>query len=145
MTESPNNNVVIGTSHPNLRNFTPTFAISNRKSITRSHNILDHIVPSTNEITRRIVATNYNQSQWSGSLESPRCIHPSMDVCNNDTNSILVIDDTDKAYWNKISSLFHDNKHSRLSTSKINSPTLTLNTFHPPRLTIITTNSLLIS
>jgi hypothetical protein len=80
----------------------------------RVHNVLDHIIPPTDE-TARQVADNLKTSdselwnrldavvlQWMYATVSPDILQ-----------SILVIDDSAEACWQRIAAMFHDNKHSR--------------------------------
>jgi hypothetical protein len=80
----------------------------------RVHNVLDHIIPPTDE-TARQAADNLKTSdselwnrldavvlQWMYATVSPDILQ-----------SILVIDDSAEACWQRIAAMFHDNKHSR--------------------------------
>ncbi|XP_050877854.1 uncharacterized protein LOC127081664 [Lathyrus oleraceus] len=116
-------------------NFHSAFAINNVKTIisltlendsnlylswfalfkvqARVHNVLDHIIPSSD--TQAIQASadlKANDSELWNQLDAVVLQWMYATVSQDILQSILVVDDTAEECWKRIAAMFHDNKHS---------------------------------
>ncbi|GAU30137.1 hypothetical protein TSUD_360300 [Trifolium subterraneum] len=80
----------------------------------RIHNVLDHIIPSTDaEAVRSSAAIKANDSELWNRLDVVVLQWMYATVSQDILNSILVVDDSAEACWNRIVAMFNDNNHSR--------------------------------
>ncbi|XP_058724281.1 uncharacterized protein LOC131595817 [Vicia villosa] len=81
----------------------------------RIHNVHDHIVPPTDAKALQIVAKAKTNDLDLWNRFNPFLLQWMYATVSQDIlNSILVIDDSAEECWNRIASLFHNNKHSRV-------------------------------
>ncbi|KAK2395864.1 hypothetical protein QL285_057557 [Trifolium repens] len=80
----------------------------------RVHNVLDHIIPPTDaEAISAATTIKANDSELWNRLDAVVLQWMYATVSQDILNSILVIDDSAEACWNRIAAMFNDNKHSR--------------------------------
>ncbi|XP_020249077.1 uncharacterized protein LOC109826459, partial [Asparagus officinalis] len=80
----------------------------------RVHNVLDHIVPPTDEKAKKAAddAKEADPDLWHR-LDAAVLQWMYATVSQDILNSILVIDDSAEKCWKRIAAIFQDNKHSR--------------------------------
>ncbi|PNX58105.1 hypothetical protein L195_g059025, partial [Trifolium pratense] len=121
---------------PQKPNFHSAFAITNVKSIipitldndsslylswsalfqvqARVHNVLDHIIPPTDEKDQQTAEqTKNNDPNLWNRLDAVVLQWMYATVTQDILSSILVINDTAENCWMRIAAMFRDNKHSR--------------------------------
>ncbi|GAU37552.1 hypothetical protein TSUD_54590 [Trifolium subterraneum] len=80
----------------------------------RVHNVLDHIIPPSDEKAVQAAATfKASDSDLWNRLDVVVLQWMYATVSQDILNSILVIDDSAEQCWNRIAAMFNDNKHSR--------------------------------
>ena len=117
-------------------NFHSAFAINNVKTIipvtlendsnlylswsalfkvqARVHNVLDHIIPSSDaQAIQASADLKANDSELWNRLDAVVLQWMYATVSQDILQSILVVDDTAEECWKRIAVMFHDNKHSR--------------------------------
>jgi len=79
------------------------------------HNVLDHIVPPTDEKAKKAIdnAKAVDPDLWHH-LDAVVLQWMYATISQDILNSILVIDDSAKQCWKRIVVIFQDNKHSRV-------------------------------
>jgi len=83
-------------------------------SLPRVDNVLDHIIPPSEESAIKVVAAiKENDSDLWNRLDAVVLQWMYATVTQDILNSILVINDSAKACWNRIAAMFNDNKHAR--------------------------------
>ncbi|XP_019465340.1 PREDICTED: adenylate cyclase, terminal-differentiation specific-like [Lupinus angustifolius] len=81
----------------------------------RVHNVLDHIIPPTDEATRqRVAQTKTNDPNLWNRLDAVVLQWMYATVTQDILSSIPVLNDTAESCWNRITTMFKDNKHSRV-------------------------------
>jgi len=80
----------------------------------RVHNLLDHIIPLSDETARKAVAaTKEKDSDLWNRLDAVLLQWMYATVTLDILTSILVINDTAEECWKRIATMFNDNKHAR--------------------------------
>ncbi|XP_050874840.1 uncharacterized protein LOC127078424 [Lathyrus oleraceus] len=118
-------------------NFHSAFAINNVKTIilvtlendynlylswsslfkvqARVHNVLDHIIPSSDaQAIQTSADLKANDFELWNRLDAVVLQWMYATVSQDTLQSILVVDDTAEECWKRITAMFHDNKHSRV-------------------------------